>query len=267
MLLAAALAVGVLVGFVSGLTGIGGGVLMVPFLYVLYGRLGVPAAESTLLAHATSLAVIVPAALRGIISFRGTGLVHWRTALPLAAVAAVAAAATAPVAARLPAHGLRIGFSLFILTIAADLLLRRGEGHTGAAPGGRAHAVGAALLGLPVGALSATLGVGGGLPATIGMHYLLRLPFRAIAATSLAVICVTAAAGATSYAFLPAGPLPFGWAVGYVDLGHGLPLAAGAVASAPLGVWVNRRAPVLVLRRGFGVLLATIAFRILADNL
>ena len=60
LLVAAALAVGALVGLVSGLSGIGGGVLMVPFLYVVYARLGVARADATAMAHATSLAVIVP---------------------------------------------------------------------------------------------------------------------------------------------------------------------------------------------------------------
>ena len=63
--LAALLAVGLLVGFVSGLIGIGGGVLIVPFLYFFYGHSSWsgwaidPDMEATI-AHATSLAVILP---------------------------------------------------------------------------------------------------------------------------------------------------------------------------------------------------------------
>ena len=47
LLVAAALAVGAVVGIMTGLTGVGGGVLMVPFLYVLYGRLHVPESDAT----------------------------------------------------------------------------------------------------------------------------------------------------------------------------------------------------------------------------
>ena len=58
-----------------------------------------------------------------------------------------------------------------------------------------------------------------------------------------------------------------GWVVGQVDLLHGLPLAVGAVIAAPLGVWLNRRLPVMTLRRVFGVLLAAIGADLVIENL
>jgi hypothetical protein len=265
VLVAAALAVGVVVGFISGLTGIGGGVLMVPFLYLLYGRLGVDAEAATVLAHATSLMVIVPAAIRGLLGYRGSGLVHWRAAVPIAIAAAAAAAATAPLVTHLPGRGLRIGFGAFLLLIAADLLLRRSD-HARVPPARAGLTALAVLLGVPVGALSAALGVGGGVPATMLMHYAFRLPFRLLAPTSLVVIAVTAAAGSLSYALTPAGPVSLPAVVGHVDLGHGLPLAVGAVAAAPLGVYVNKRAPVATLRRIFGALLLAIGVTLLLEN-
>lgn len=266
MLPAAALAVGALVGLIAGLTGIGGGVLMVPFLYVLYGRLGVPAGDVTALAHATSLAVIVPTAFRGLLGYRGRGLVRWRAALPLAAAGALAAAVTAPFAARLPGAALRLGFGLFLLTVSVDLGMSRSASPR--APRDRpAHRFGAALLGLPVGALSAALGVGGGIPATMGMYYVLGLPFEVLAPTSLAVIAVTAAAGSVSYLFTPTDPLPLRWVVGHVDFGYGALLAAGAVLAAPLGVRLNRGSSVVALRRIFAVLLALLGLDLVLRNL
>jgi len=267
VLAAASLAVGLLVGVLSGLTGIGGGVLMVPFLYLLYARLAVPASEATLLAHATSLAVIVPTALRGLLGYRGLGLVRWREALTLAAAAAVSAALSVRVAVHVPAHALRIGFGVFLVVVAVDLLRQR-ERPRPAPVEGRASTVYAALLGVPIGALSAFLGVGGGVVATLGMYYVLRIAFTAVAPTSLAVVVVTAAAGAASYLFTePAAALPFGWVVGHVDLGHALPLAVGSVAAAPLGVRLNRRLPVGTLRRVFALILLVIGLDIVRANL
>lgn len=266
MLLAAALAVGVLVGVLSGLTGIGGGVLMVPFLYVLYARLAVPAADATVLAHATSLTVIVPTALRGLHGYRGLGLVRWREALTLGAAAAVSAALSARVAVHVPAHALRTGFGLFLVVVAADLLRHRER--SGSAPlEGRASTAYAALLGLPIGALSAFLGVGGGIVATIGMYYVLHIRFEAVPPTSLAVIAVTATAGSLSYLFTtPAEPLPFGGVVGLVDFTHALPLGVGSVLAAPLGVRLNRRLPVATLRRFFSVFILLIGLDIVWEN-
>ncbi len=267
MFVVAALAVGVLVGVLSGLTGIGGGVLMVPFLYLLYARLAVPASEATLLAHATSLAVIVPTALRGLYAYRGRGLVRWREALTLAAAAAVSAVLCARVAVLVPAHALRTGFGFFLVLVALDLLRQR-EGPRPAPVEGRASTVYAALLGVPIGALSAFLGVGGGVVATLGMYYVLRISFTSVAPTSLAVVVVTAAAGAASYLLTETvAPLPFGWVVGHVDFGHALPLAAGSVAAAPLGVRLNRRLPVGTLRRVFAVILLLIGLDIVRANL
>jgi uncharacterized membrane protein YfcA len=266
VLAAAALAVGVLVGIVSGLTGIGGGVLMVPFLYLLYARFAVPPSEATVMAHATSLAVIVPTALRGLRAYSGAGLVRWRQALALALGAALSAAVAARIAVHLPSEALRAGFGVFLLIVAADLL-RAKAAPTSAPRGGRSALVLAVLLGLPVGALSAFLGVGGGLIATLGMYYLLDLPFEAVPATSLAVIAVTAAAGSVSYLLIPAVALPFGWVVGRVDLGHALPLAVGAVAAAPLGVRLNRRLPVATLRRVFSAMLFLIGADLVWQNL
>lgn len=239
---------------------------MVPFLYLLYGRLHVDPSHATVLAHATSLMVIVPTAVRGLMDFRGTGLVQWRAALPLAVTAAVAAVATAQVATRLPGEALRIGFGLFLLTVATDLLLRTSHHDDMPETGGR-HTIGAALLGIPVGALSAALGVGGGIPATMGMHYVLQMPFRVIAPTSLAIITVTGLAGSVSYLFQPTGGLPFGWVVGHVDFLHGLPLAIGAVLTAPVGVRLFRSASVQTLRRVFGVLLLVLGLDLIVENL
>jgi uncharacterized membrane protein YfcA len=266
VLAAAALAVGLLVGLVSGLTGIGGGVFMIPFLYLLYARFDVPVGEATVVAHATSLAVIVPTAIRGLIGYRRHHLVQWRAALPLSVVAALAAAATAPFVPLLPGHALRVGFGCFLLLLAADLLFRTpGVSHDG--PGGRAHVVGSAVLGAPVGVLSAALGIGGGVPATMGMYYLLGIPFEALVPTSLAVILFTAGAGTASYLLTAtATHLPFGWVVGHVDLGHALPLAIGAVLTVPAGVWLNRRLPARALRRVFGVFLAAVGADLVIVN-
>ena len=266
MLVAAALAVGVLVGVLSGLTGIGGGVLMVPFLYLLYARLAVPAADATVLAHATSLAVIVPTALRGLHAYRGRGLVRWREAMTLAAAAAVSAALCARVAVHVPGHALRTGFGVFLVVVAIDLLRHR-ERSSAAPLEGRASTVYAALLGLPIGALSAFLGVGGGIVATIGMYYVLHIRFESVPPTSLAVIAVTAAAGSLSYLLTtPPAPLPFGGVVGLVDFSHALPLAVGSVLAAPLGVRLNRRLPVATMRRLFAVLLLLIGLDIVWEN-
>lgn len=88
------LVVGGLVGILSGLLGIGGGVLIVPFLYFFYGHptwsgTGLGTDLLVTVAHATSLFIIVPTALRGVLRFQQAHLVVWRAALPVAVVTGV----------------------------------------------------------------------------------------------------------------------------------------------------------------------------------
>jgi uncharacterized membrane protein YfcA len=265
VLLAAALAVGALAGIIAGMTGIGGGVFMVPFLYLVYERLQVPVADATILAHATSLAVIVPTALRGLHGYRGLGLVRFRSALPLALFAAISAAATATVASRLPAAVLRVGFGAFLIVVAYDLLLRPGAEVRLARDGVR-HTALAALLGIPVGALSAALGVGGGIPATIGMHYVLAVPVAALAPTALVVTATTAAAGTVGYLLAPSPQASIPGLVGHVDLARALPLAVGAVLAAPVGVRFNRAASARTLQRVLGLLLLALGLYIFVSH-
>lgn len=266
MEVAAALAVGALVGLISGMTGIGGGVFMVPFLYVLYGRLGVGHDSATAMAHATSLAVIVPTAIRGLRAYRGSGLIQWRPAMLLAFTGAITAALVARYASHIPAQTLRLGFGIFLIVVSFDLMLRRASVEDMPDESAR-HVLGSLVLGVPVGALSALLGVGGGIPATMGMHYLLELPFRMIVPTSLAVIMVTGAAGSISYLFQPMQGVPFSGVVGHVDFRHGLPLAIGAVTAAGFGVKWGQKIPVRTMRQLFGVLLLLIGGNLIFRNL
>ncbi len=74
-------AVGVAAGFLSGLFGVGGGVLLVPGLVLVLGM-------GQRLAHGTSLAAIVPIALAGVVGYALAGEVDWAVALFLALGAA-----------------------------------------------------------------------------------------------------------------------------------------------------------------------------------
>ena len=87
---------GGIVGVVSGLVGVGGGIVMVPLLYLLFAHpewsgISIPSAHQAVVAHATSLFVIVPTAVAGILSYHSAGLVVWRVALPMAGTAVLSA--------------------------------------------------------------------------------------------------------------------------------------------------------------------------------
>ncbi len=255
-------AAGLAVGFVSGLVGIGGGVLTVPLLYFVYGHPGwsgtaVAPELQAVVAHATSLLVIVPTALVGTWTYQRRRAVAWSAALPIAVVSIGAALAASRVAPLLPQEALKLAFAAVLLVSGVRLLRRSPTAPDGAgAPGGDGppRPLLAALGGVGVGVLSALLGVGGGIVAIPVLVYLMRLDLPRVAATSMAVILFTAAAGVVGYATADVGSAALPSAtLGYVDWGAALPILVGSVAAVGAGAVVNEKLGTNALRIVFGL--------------
>ena len=100
-------AFGVLVGVASGLLGVGGGTLAVPFLTLAVGL-------SQHAAEATSLLVILPTAIAGSLALRRRGVGDLGLALRFGVVGAVGSVLGALLALALPGSTLRIVFAVFI---------------------------------------------------------------------------------------------------------------------------------------------------------
>jgi uncharacterized membrane protein YfcA len=110
-------AIGVVGGLLSGLLGVGGGVVMVPLL-VLWA--GYRQRE----AHAVSLGAIIPISIAGILTFGIAGRVHWLDALALALGAVVGARLGASLLARSDERVLRIVFGCFLVAAAVAMAVR-----------------------------------------------------------------------------------------------------------------------------------------------
>ncbi|MBM3501026.1 MAG: sulfite exporter TauE/SafE family protein [Armatimonadetes bacterium] len=74
--------VGVAAGTIAGLFGVGGGILMVPILVLLFGR-------EQHMAQGTSLAVMLPLSIAGMARYAAKGNVEWMAAVPLAVGAVI----------------------------------------------------------------------------------------------------------------------------------------------------------------------------------
>src|SRR5215467_14432700 len=127
-ILAAAVAGGgVITGIMAGLFGIGGGAVIVPVLYEVFGALGVPEDVRMQLCIGTSLAIIVPTTLRSYQAHRSKNLglddVVRQWTLP--AIAGVATGAAIAVAA--PAAVFKAAFAVIAAVIAVKLLFGRDE--------------------------------------------------------------------------------------------------------------------------------------------
>ncbi|HEX5870074.1 MAG TPA: sulfite exporter TauE/SafE family protein [Longimicrobium sp.] len=273
--LVAVFVVGLLAGLLSGLVGVGGGVLMVPFLYFFYGRPGwsgvaPPPDVATVAAHATSLFVILPTSVRGAWAYHRRGLVVWRAVWPVGAAAAVAAAVASRAAVQVDPRWLRLVFALFLLWNAVDVLRPPGTPAEGGGAGERPLRLSLPLtagVGSVIGVFSAFLGVGGGLLAIPLLMHAVRIDLRRVAATSLAIIALTSLGGALAYMLArPGAAVRPGFSMGYVDLAVAGVLAAGTVLSVGWGAELNRRLNPRHLAIVFALLFAALGARLLMEN-
>ncbi|HET8653090.1 MAG TPA: TSUP family transporter [Gaiellaceae bacterium] len=107
--------VGVATGVLAGLLGVGGGILLVPFLVLAVGA-------SQHEAEATSLLVILPTALAGSLALRRREVGDLPIALALGSVGAVGAAMGALLALSLPADVLRSAFAILLAVVGLRLV-------------------------------------------------------------------------------------------------------------------------------------------------
>jgi hypothetical protein len=111
------LAIGLGGGLLSGLLGVGGGIVMVPLLVFWAGY-----AQRE--AHATSLGAIIPISIAGIATYGVAGEVRYGTALALAAGSVVGAPIGARLLMRIDERSLKIVFGLFLVGVSVLLGVR-----------------------------------------------------------------------------------------------------------------------------------------------
>ena len=241
-----ALLLGLLAGLLSGLFGIGGGAVLVPLL-VLWAAL--PQHQ----AHATSLAAIILTAAWGALTYARDGSVAFGAGLAIATGAIVGAWFGAALMHRLSARRLRQAFGVLAVVVAAQLLIGvRTPAEGLVVVDGAAAVVGYVALGLTAGALSALMGVGGGVIMVPAMVLLFGFTQHVAQGTSLLIIIPTALIGAVRHS-----------RHGYTDWRLGALLGVGGVLGAWIGATVALGLDGDLLRRLFGAFLLITGVRLL----
>jgi len=184
---AATAAVGLAAGFLSGLFGIGGGILIVPGL-VLVLRM------DQRVAHGTSLAAILPIAVAGVVGYALENALDWSAALLVTAGGVVGAVFGTRLLGRLPERTLRLAFAAILAATAIRLLVST-PSETGRGPIGVWVALALVGIGLVSGVVAGLLGVGGGVIVVPALVVLFSVPGAVAKGTSLLVIVPTAISG------------------------------------------------------------------------
>jgi uncharacterized protein len=262
-LAASVMAAGVVTGILAGLFGIGGGAVIVPVLYEVFRLLGVPEDVRMQLCVGTSLAIIVPTAVRSYRAHKARGFVladvMRRWTLPSMAGVAVGAA----LAALAPPDTFKAAFVLIACVIAAKLLLGNDTWVVSDELPGAAAMTG---YGFAIGLGSSLMGIGGGsLMMTILTLY--GKPIHNAVATAAGIGVPITLAGTIGYvlAGLPHQAALPPLSLGFVSVIGVVLIAPLSSWTAPFGARLAHRMPKRQLEIGFGLFLLLVAARFLVD--
>lgn len=243
-------AVGIGVGAFSGLLGVGGGILLVPFL-VLALTWGQKRAQ------ATSLVMVAMAGAAGAVTYAVGDSVAWIPAVIIMAGGLLGSLIGASIVQRTADSRLQILFGSLLVLVALRLLWPAGIAEVDALPALTAWVViGYLVSGLGMGILSALFGIGGGILLIPLLITFFGFSQQLAAGTSLAVIVPIAILGALRLT-----------KPGLTDWRIGFRFGLGAVVGAVVGASAALVIPGIVLRLGFAVVLLLVALRMVLIGL
>ena len=250
------MASGAAAGILAGLMGVGGGVIIVPVLFLV---LADSASQAILIkvAVGTSLATIAVTAVSSTLAHHRRGSVEWGLVRRMAPGVMIGALLGAAIADQLPAFWMTVLFIAGMPAIALQMALGRGRKASRERPSTRELAG----VSVGVGTLSALLGIGGG---TLNVPYLSGsgVPMKTAIGTATAVGFPLAAASTLGFIFMgldEAGLPPH--SLGYINLPAVAGIVTAGVLFAPLGAKLAHVLPDRALRRGFAVFLLFLALR------
>jgi uncharacterized membrane protein YfcA len=262
--LAAAIVVGgAVTGLLAGLFGIGGGAVIVPVLYEVFGVLGVLDNVRMQLCVGTSLAIIVPTNIRSFLAHRARGAVVMEVVRLWAVPAVIGVAAGSLIAAFAPAAVLKIAFVLIAGLVAFKMLFARDTWRFADQLPGRSAMT---IYGFLVGLASSLMGVSGGSVSNMILT-LYGMPIHNAVATSAGVGVPITIAGTIGYmlAGLPHQALTPPLSIGFVSLIGFALMAPIASLVAPYGARLAHALPRRTLEIGFGCFLLIVCVRFIVS--
>ncbi|GAB5604462.1 sulfite exporter TauE/SafE family protein [Sideroxyarcus sp. TK5] len=256
---AAYLLLGTVAGFLAGLFGVGGGLVLVPVLLLMFDAQHFATEHIMHLALGTSMATILFTSLSSMRKHHQLGAVSWQIVRNITPGILLGTAIGALTASNIPAQGLGMFFALFVYFAAGQILIDKRPHAARQLPG----LSGMTGFGTLTGWISSLVSIGGG---TLVVPFLLwcNLPIRNAIGTASAIGFPIAFGGTLGYITVGANiqtlPAPH---LGYVYLPALFWIALATVLTAPLGARAVHRLNVGVLRKLFAGLLLVLATKLL----
>ena len=253
------LALGSISGVLAGLFGIGGGLVIVPILAMIFKAYGFPLEILLLISVATSLATIILTSISSVAAHHRLGAVDWSKFFRLTQGIIIGAGIGALIAERIPADGLRYLLIIFLFYVGIQMAWQV-KPKAGVKLSSRWQDYGVSIL---IGVMSSIVGIGGG---TLTVPYLVhgQMPIQKAVAIASACGLPIAIAGSVSYALLGwhAQGLPE-WSLGYIYLPAFLGIGLSSICTAPMGAKLAHKLPAKQLKRYFSILLFVMAAKLM----
>ncbi|MEO7640121.1 MAG: sulfite exporter TauE/SafE family protein [Ramlibacter sp.] len=242
-------------GFLAGLLGIGGGMLMVPFVTIILTAKGFPTEYTVKMAVATSLATICFTSLSSVRAHHKRGAVLWPIVRVLAPGIVLGSLIGAQVAVALPSKVLSVLFATFVAYSATQMFLDRKPKPTRTLPG----PLGTFGMGGVIGLLSALVGAGGAFVSVPFMTWC-NVKIHDAVGTSSALGFPIALAGTLGYVWagqdmpqMPPGSM------GYLYLPGLVVISLASMSTAPLGARLAHSMDIRPLKKVFAAVLYVLA--------
>ncbi len=260
----------VLAGLLGALTGLGGGVVVIPVLTLLFG-------VDIRYAMGASLVSVIATSSGAAVAYVREGLSNIRIGMFLEIATTLGAIFGAFLTAIVSTHGIAIVFGLVLLYSAIASFSKRSDPPPGATPdplaarlelvgsyagpnGPTPYSAARVPLGFGImfgaGTLSGLLGIGSGAVKVLAMDQAMKLPFKVSTTTSNFMIGVTAAASAGIYL-----------GHGYIDPGIAMPVMLGVLAGSLIGTQLLIRARVGTLKVVFALVIAALGCEMIFNGM
>lgn len=253
------LGMGAIAGTLAGLLGIGGGIIIVPVLVMVFQAQGTSIDVLMHVSIGTSLATIVITSLSSIRAHQKHHAINWqvfRTITPGILIGGLLGAAAANM---IPGKDLKLIFALFMLLIAAQMYFGNASKPHRQLPA----TTGMLFAGTLIGSMASLMGVGGGSMSVPFLTWC-NMEIRKAVATSSAIGLPIAIAGTVGFIFTgwDVAERPV-WSVGFVNLPAFLSIVVASTVFAPVGARITHRISPVLLKRIFAVFLLILGLRML----
>ncbi len=250
---------GMFAGFVAGLFGVGGGLTIVPLLFMIFTAQHFPVEHVMHLSLGTAMATIIFTSISSMRAHHSHGAVRWDIVKSLAPGLVIGTLGGSFIATWVPTRPLAMIFTAIVYYASLQMMLDFKPKPHRALPGG----TGMAAAGGTIGVISSLVAAGGGFLSIPFMVFCNVVIHQAIG-TSAALGFPIAVAGTVGYiaSGLKTSGLPE-FSFGFIYLPAFIGIVAMSMLIAPLGAKTAHKLPVKQLKRAFGGMLALLATKML----